>query len=211
MNQSYGKQPDARDMKSMPSLRPAKEHEAVHLAVLMDIASRGLVSWYWSTLAPAGEPPMEIGRARIQTRNDLPSHFSRWTVAENEREIVGASAGYMIPDPYNPGDVNELPEVYAPLLELETQAAGCWFLMSLSVYPEFRHRGIGSCLLRAAISQAQDYPASRMALTVSSENSDALALYVRSGFSEAARRRYIAFPGSSERGDWILLTKELFS
>jgi ribosomal protein S18 acetylase RimI-like enzyme len=198
-------------MKSMPLLRPAKEHEAVHLAVLMDIASRGLVSWYWSTLASAGQPSMEIGRARIQTRNDLPSHFSRWVVAENERGIVGAFAGYMLPDPYNPGDVNELPEVYAPLLELESLAAGSWFLMSLSVYPEFRHRGIGSSLLQAAISQAQDYSASRMALTVSSENRDALALYFRSGFREVARRRNIAFPGSSESGEWILLTMDLSS
>ncbi len=195
----------------MPLLRPAKEHEAVHLAVLMDIASRGLVSWYWSTLASAGQGPMEIGRARIRTRNDLPSHFSRWMVAESEREIVGAFAGYMVPEPYNPGDVNELPEVYAPLLELETLAAGCWFLMSLSVYPAFRHRGIGSSLLQAAISQAQDCPASRMALTVSSENRDAISLYLRSGFSEGARRRYIAFPGSSESGEWILLTRDLSS
>lgn len=195
----------------MPLLRPAKEHDAVHLAVLMDSASRGLVSWYWSTLASAGQSPAEIGRARIQTRHDLPSHFSRWMVAENDGEIVGAFAGYVISDPYNPGDVNELPEVYAPLLELESLAAGCWFLMSLSVYPEFRHRGIGSSLLQAAISQAQDYPASCMALTVSSENRDALALYLRSGFGEAARRRCVAIPGWSENGDWILLTKNLSS
>lgn len=202
-------QPDGRDVNRMRLLRPAREHDAVHLAVLMDIASRGLVSWYWSRLASAGQPTMEIGRTRIRTRIDLPSHFSRWIVAENEREIVGAFAGYMIPDPYNPSDVSELPEVYAPLLELETIAAGCWFLTSLSVYPEFRHRGIGSSLLQAAISQARDYPAHRMALTVSSENRQALALYLRNGFTEAARRRYIAFPGSSESGDWILLARDL--
>ena len=32
--------------------------------------------------------------------------FRDWTVAENEGEIVGAFAGYVVPDPYNPGDVN---------------------------------------------------------------------------------------------------------
>lgn len=198
-------------MKSLPLLRPAKEQDAVHLAVLMDIASRGLLSWYWSTMALAGQSPMEIGRGRIQRRHDLPSHFSRWTIAENEGEIVGAFAGYVIPDPYNLGDAKELPDVFAPLLELESLAAECWYLMSLSIYPEFRHRGIGSSLLQVAILQAQGFPVSRMALTVSSENKDALALYLRTGFNEAARRRYVAFPGSSERGDWILLTKELFS
>ena len=198
-------------MKILPQLRPATRQDAVQLAVLMDIASHGLVSWYWSTLAAAGQSPLEIGRGRLQCRHDLPSHFSNWTIAESEGEIVGAFAGYVVPDPYNPGDAKELPEVYAPLLELKSLSVGCWYLMSLSVYSEFRHRGIGAFLLQAAILQAQGYPVSRMALTVSSENKGALSLYMRSGFSEVARRRYIAFPGSSECGDWILLTKELTS
>jgi ribosomal protein S18 acetylase RimI-like enzyme len=177
----------------------------------MDIASHGLVSWYWSTLALAGQSPLEIGRGRLQGRHDLPSHYSHWTIAENEGEIVGAFAGYVIPDPYSPGDAKELPKVYAPLLELESLAAGCWYLMSLSVYPEFRHRGIGSSLLQAAILQAQGYPVSRMALTVNSANKEALALYLQTGFSEMARRQYIAFPGSPDSGEWILLSKELIS
>jgi GNAT superfamily N-acetyltransferase len=198
-------------MMNLPLLRPANKQDAVQLAVLMDIASRGLVSWVWSTLTSAGQSSLEIGRGRIRSRQDLPSHFSRWTIAENEEEIIGAFAGYVVPDPYDPGDVSELPDVYAPLLELESLAAGCWFLMALSVYPEFRHRGIGSFMLQAAITQAQKCAANRMALTVSSANKTALALYLRAGFYEAARRRYIGFPGSSDSGDWILLTKELSS
>ena len=50
----------------MPQLRPAKGKTQSNLAVLMDIASHGLVSWYWSTLAAAGQSPMEIGRGRLQ-------------------------------------------------------------------------------------------------------------------------------------------------
>ena len=52
-------------------------------------------------------------------------------------------------NPYDPGDVSELPDVYAPLLELEALAAGSWFLMAIAVYPEFRRRGFGSALLES--------------------------------------------------------------
>ena len=199
------------DVKWLPQLRPATKQDAVQLAVLMDIASHGLVSWYWSTLVSVGQSPLEIGRDRLQGRHDLSSHFSHWTIAEIEGEIVGAFAGYVIPNPYNPGDVKDLPKVYAPILELESLAAGYWYLMSLSVYPEFRRKGIGSSLLQAAILQAKGYPVNHMTLTVSSANKEALALYSQIGFNEMARRNYVAFPGSREVGEWILLSKELNS
>lgn len=196
-------------MKNQPVFRPARKEDAVQIAVLMDIASRGLVSWVWSTLAFVGQSPLEVGRTRIREMRDLPSHFSRWTILENEDGIFGAFAGYMILDPYDPGDVSELPDAYLPLLELESLAAGCWFLMALSVFPEFRRKGFGSAMLRAAEAEARNCEAMRMAVTVSSGNDGALALYLRTGFKELARRKRIQFPGSPESGDWILLLKDV--
>jgi ribosomal protein S18 acetylase RimI-like enzyme len=188
-------------------LRAATPRDAADLAILMDMASRGLVSWVWSTLARRGQSPLELGRHRIRTRNDIPSHFANWTVAEVGPDVVGAFAGYIVPNPYEPGDVSGLPDVYGPLLELEAVAAGNWFLMALAVYPEFHRRGFGSALLAAAGRTADESRARRMTLTISTENHGALALYRRDGFSEVARRQMLPYPGSGDNGEWVLLGK----
>ncbi|MBL8906227.1 MAG: GNAT family N-acetyltransferase [Rhizobiales bacterium] len=187
------------------SLRPATRKDAVDLAILMDMASRGLVNWVWSTMAEPGQSALEVGRDRILNRADLPSHFSRWRVAEHDGATAGGYAGYVVPDPYDPGDVSELPDVYGPLLELEALAAGSWFLMAIGVYPEFRREGLGSMLLESAIGEAREAGVERISLTVSTANDDALRLYQRNGFREIARRGIIVFPSSGEFGDWVLL------
>jgi len=187
------------------SLRPATRKDAVDLAILMDMASRGLLNWVWSTLAEPGQSALEVGRDRILNRADLPSHYSRWCVAEHDGAIAGGYAGYIVPDPYDPGDVSELPDVYGPLLELEALAAGSWFLMAIGVYPEYRKGGLGSALLESAMVAARDSLTDGITLTVSTANENAFRLYERYGLREIARRCATTFPGSGEIGDWVLL------
>jgi GNAT superfamily N-acetyltransferase len=185
-------------------LRPARKADAPQLAVLMDIASQSLVSHVWASAAVHGQLPLAVGAARIATRTDLPSHFSRWTVYEEQSEICGAFAGYVIPDPYDPGDISELPATFTPLLELEDLAKGCWFLMALAVLPRHRRKGIGARLLEAAKSQAWISGAT-MALTVSNQNTVAKNIYLASGFHEAARRNRIPLAPEEKQDEWILL------
>ena len=191
------------------SLRPATREDAVDLAILMDMASRGLVNWVWSRIAEPGQSALEVGRERLRQRADLPSHYSRWIVAERDGEVAGGFSGYVVPDPYDAGDVGDLPDVYGPLLELEALAAAAWFLMAIAVYPDFRQQGLGSALLEAAIEAARKSGVGRIALTVSTVNDAACRLYQRHGFRETARRRAIAFPGSGDIGDWVLLSRLL--
>jgi ribosomal protein S18 acetylase RimI-like enzyme len=189
------------------SLRPATRKDAVDLAILMDMASRGLLNWFWSTLAELGQSALEVGRDRILNRSDVPSHYSRWCVAEQDGVIAGGYAGYVVPEPYDPGDVSDLPDVYAPLLELEALAAGSWFLIAIAVYPEFRKTGLGSTLLNSAIEAGKGAGAERISLTVSTANEAALMLYTRYQFSEIARRDAVCFPASGAIGEWLLLER----
>ncbi|MFO0992630.1 MAG: GNAT family N-acetyltransferase [Hyphomicrobiales bacterium] len=191
------------------SLRPATREDAVDLAILMDMASRGLVSWLWSTIAEPGQSALEVGRERLRDRADLPSHYQRWFVAERDGEVAGGFAGYVVPDPYDAGDVSDLPDVYGPLLELEALAAGSWFLMAIAVYPDFRRHGLGSRLLEEAIAAARQSSVEQVSLTVSTVNDTARRLYERHGFRESARRRAIGFPGSGDIGDWMLLSQKV--
>ena len=80
-------------------------------------------------------------------RQPLPT--ATFTVAESDGAIAGALTGRLIPLPYERGDSADLPDVYAPLLELEA-VAGLWYLNVVAVYPEFRGQGLGSALLSKA-------------------------------------------------------------
>lgn len=196
-------------MNAIVRYRQAEESDALHLAALVDCASRGLIAWWWSTLRQPGQSIFEVGRHRIRTKTDSPSYYKNWTVAEVDGEIVGGLLGYRIPQPFDPGDISDLSDVHGPVLELEEFAAGTWYIMTLSVFAEYRGQGLGTSLLKRAEKLAQKAAASRISLSVESSNTSALRLYIRRGFVEWARRPYVPFPGSTDSGDWILLKKEV--
>jgi ribosomal protein S18 acetylase RimI-like enzyme len=152
---------------------------------------------------------IEIGRSRIRTKTNSPLHYSSWTVAEIDGVIASALTGRSISIPHERADAADLPGVFAPMLELEAVAAGTWYLNVVSVYPEFRGQGLGSIFLRRAEEMARASGAAQMSIIVEDANSGALKLYLRYGLVELARRTYVPFPGSTDEGDWILLTKDL--
>jgi ribosomal protein S18 acetylase RimI-like enzyme len=200
---------ESERVRTKVRFRHARESDAVDLACLIDCASRGLALWLWSTLRKPGQATIEVGRHRIRTQTASPLHFKAFTIAEIEGVLAGAMTGRLIPIPHERGDSADLPDVYAPLLELEGVAAGSWYLNVVAVYPEFRGKGVGAALLRQAEQIACLTEATQMSLIVEDANSGALKLYLRYGFSEWARRPYIPFPGSADEGDWMLLRKEI--
>ena len=197
------------ELRSRARFRQARESDALDLACLIDCASRGLALWLWSTLRAAGQSSIEVGRHRIRTLIASPLHYAAFTVAEIDGAVAGALTGRLIPLRYERGDSAELPDVYAPLLELEAVAAGSWYLNVVAVYPEFRGQGLGSALLRKAEEIARLADAPQISLIVEEANAGALKLYLHSGFREWKRRPFIPFPGSTDRGDWILLRKDI--
>jgi len=189
--------------------RQAQESDALDLVCLIDSASRGLALWLWSTRREPGQATIEVARDRIRTQTVSPLHFRTFTIAEIDGVTAGALTGRLIPIPYERGDSADLPDAFGPLLELEAVAAGSWYLNVISVYPEFRGRGIGAALLRKAEKIARLAAATQMSLIVQESNVGALRFYLRYGFGEWARRRYVPFPGSMAEGEWILLKKEI--
>jgi ribosomal protein S18 acetylase RimI-like enzyme len=197
------------DMRGSLRFRRARESDAVDLACLIDSASRGLALWLWSTLRKPGQSAIEVGRHRIRTQTASPLHYGAFTVAEIEGAVAGALTGRLIPIAHERGDSADLPDAFAPVLELEAVAAGSWYLNVVAVYPEFRRRGLGFALLRQAEQIACLAGATQMSLNVEEVNSGAMKLYLRYGFEEWARRPYISFPGSMDEGDWVLLRKNI--
>lgn len=193
-------------MTASAHLRRGRPSDAADLAVLVDMAGRGLLNWYWGTLCEAGESAFAKGRDRIRNNSDMPAHCLKWTVAEMEGEVAGAYTGYRLDDVSIDED---LPDVYVPTHELEALVEGSWFLMALAVFAEHRRKGVASAMLADAEQQARRAGTSQMSVLAESVNTGAVQLYQAFGFQEFGRRAYMPFPGSRDDGDWILLTKEV--
>lgn len=193
----------------MTTFRPATPADASDLAVLLDAASRRLVSWRWSTLATPGQSWFEVGRDRILQMTENQSHYANWLVAQSGGRTVGALNAHPMPDPYDPGDVTTLDPVFHPLVELEALAAGSYYIMVAAVFAECRGQGYGAALLAKAEQLARAQGLSRLSLITESFNTGARRFYLRDGFLDAARRPFVPFPGANEEGDWTLMVKDL--
>lgn len=191
-----------------PSIRPARKADAAAMAALVDIAGEGLPSYFWSLTREPGQSVFEVGRARAARETGAFS-FRNGTVAEVDGEVAALLVDYALDDPYEIGDLSDMPEFIRPLVRLEAQAPGSWYVNVLASFPEFRGKGIGARLLAASEARGRARPCGRMGLIVAGANAGAMRLYERAGYAERAREPVIEFPGCPHGGDWVLMTKEL--
>ena len=110
-------------MAQLPNFRPATKADAAALAVLVDIAGEGLPAYLWSTLRAPGQSLLEVGRERAG-REEGGFSYRNAIIAELDGEIAAALVGYRLDDPYELGDLDALPELVRPLVELEALAPG---------------------------------------------------------------------------------------
>ncbi len=193
---------------AVPSIgfRSATREDCAHLVLFADMATGRLASFLWEQATSPGQSSFEHGRNVILHDETHFTHFGNWHVAEREHQIVGALNGYLLPRP--PSSAPPVPELVRPLNELKNMAAGTWYISAVAIYPEHQFKGFGSLLLAEGERIARSSSSERLTLMVGSFNSRAYRLYQRFGFTEWARRPFVAFPGS-ETGEWILMVKEL--
>jgi ribosomal-protein-alanine N-acetyltransferase len=78
-------------------------------------------------------------------------------------------------------------------------------ILTLAVRPSARRGGLGRRLVEAAVVRAAALGAARMFLEVAEDNVAARALYARTGFIEAGRRRGYYARADGSREDALLL------
>ena len=195
-------------MSGRATFRAATKADASALAVLVDIAGEGLPAHLWSALKAPGQSILEVGRERA-AREKGGFSYRNAIVAEVGGEIAACLVGYRLDDPYDLGNLAEIPELVRPLVLLEAKAPGSWYVNVLATFPEFRRQGIGMELLAIAEQRALADGAGTLSVIVAGENERAARLYQRAGFATAAREKVVPFPGYNHAGDWVLLTKRL--
>ncbi|MHA1134143.1 MAG: GNAT family N-acetyltransferase [Alphaproteobacteria bacterium] len=192
-------------MAAAPTLRPATLADASALAVLVDIAGEGIPTGFWQELAGPGHSVLEVGRDRAR-REEGGFSYRHATIAEIGGEVVAGLIVYPLDDPYDL-TLDDVPAHVHPLLRLEAQAPGSWYVNVLTTFQEFRGQGIGRALLEVAEKRAYAAGASTMSIIVGSWNEGAERLYQRAGYERIASEPAILPAGFPQSGDWLLLTK----
>jgi ribosomal protein S18 acetylase RimI-like enzyme len=191
------------------SLRPARPSDASDVALLINIATHGLIAQVWGREEGAAESynPIEMGRLHVLRDGDDLS-WRNATLAESEGEIAGLLLGYREADPPKPPPPN-LPEFGRPFNELRTTMPGAWYVSMISVHLRWRGRGIGARLMEVAETKRVETKARGMSLIVEDINTRARRLYERFGFSVRGKRPMIPFPDGGPNGeDWLLMAKD---
>jgi ribosomal protein S18 acetylase RimI-like enzyme len=187
-------------------LRPATREDAESLARLIDIAGEGFGTYLWTQSAGPGETALHVGKRRAQ-REEGGFSYRNALLAELDGKVAALLLGYRLADPYDTGDLSALPATVRPLIELESEAPGSWYVNALAVFPEYRGKGLGTLLLGEAERLARETRAPMLSIVVAEQNEGARRLYERTGYRAVARRRVVAFPGFAHTGDWLLMTK----
>lgn len=187
---------------TLPLYRDARKDDARALAQLIEIAGEGIPSYLWSQQARAGQSALDVGAERAG-RDDASFSYRNTVVAHVEGKIAGMMLGYPLPEPSaeERAALPEIPELLRPLVELEHQVAGSFYVNALAVFEPYRRHGIGSALLAIAETRARNAGCETLSVQVFAENFGAYRLYERCGYTVAGRRPAVAhecYPYSTE-------------
>ncbi len=152
---------------------------------------------------------LEVGRKRAMREEGGFSYRNAW-IAERDGAVAGALVGYRLDDEIDLSGIADVPAAFQPLMELEAEAPGSWYVNVLAVHGEYRGNGVGGALLDHADELAGTLGTRFMSIIFESENHAARRLYEAKGYAVTARRARVAFDtdrtGSAE---WLLMMKEL--
>ncbi|MFY0678583.1 MAG: GNAT family N-acetyltransferase [Neptuniibacter sp.] len=186
----------------------ATREDAAQLAYLINLAGEGIPEFLWQGMIEDTESPLEVGAKRA-AREEGGFSYRNAKVIRQEGKVAGMIISYQLDDPYKTGDLSEYPDVVRPLIELEAQAPGSWYINALATSEQHRGLGIASILLQDAEHQARAQGVSTMSIIVASENPPAKKLYLNQGYQLQTSRSVVEYPNCIHGGNWELLTKNL--
>ena len=186
-------------------IKHAKKENARDLAQLINIAGEGIPEYLWRRMIEADESWLDVGIRRAAGDESGFSYTNARICMENNT-LLGMLIAYKQPDPYLIEDLSEYPDIVQPLIELESRAAGSWYINAIATYENHRGKGVARKLLADTQQLAIMNFCQLMSLIVASDNVAAKKLYEYRGFQTIASLPIIPYPGSTHNGDWILMT-----
>ncbi|MEH6471759.1 MAG: GNAT family N-acetyltransferase [Halopseudomonas sp.] len=189
-------------------LRRATPADAADLALLIDLAGEGLPHYLWSLQCEPGGEPILIGVERAGRASGGFS-YNNAHVVEIDHQLAGMLLGYRLDDPEPLAGLEQSPAQVRPLLELEAEVPGSWYINAIATGESFRGCGVATELMALADQLGRQSGATELSLIVASDNATAMRLYRQLGFQPQARRALQVWLGCAHDGDWVLMTKRL--
>jgi ribosomal protein S18 acetylase RimI-like enzyme len=190
-------------------MRPATKADAAEIALLVNIATHGLVAedGFTAKYSEGTYNPIEAVRLRVMNEYDA-FYWRKATMAVSGEEVAGMLLGSRDPDEPPPMPAG-LPDYIVPFFELAGEAPGAWYISMLAVHAPWRGKGLGRRLLDLAEEKRAETNGRGLSLIVEDINDGARRLYERHGFAVRATRPMIPFPNGQPKGkDWLLMVKD---
>ncbi len=191
------------------TIRRADAGDIPHLAHVFMEAWGGLCEALYEEVIP-NRPTNQIIEHLLSRGNATTCVKNCW-VAELEDKIAGGvhtfPADDEADDPPDPLVPKERLGILEPFFRLHVE--GSYYIASLTVFPEFRGRGLGRLLMAEVEADARVRKFGQASLTVFAENKGALTLYEDLGYREIARQPAVPHPRLIYDGDIVAMTKEL--
>jgi ribosomal protein S18 acetylase RimI-like enzyme len=187
-------------------IRRATADDIPHLARFQIMAYGGYNEVLYDGLMP-GQSTESLVQPQFARPNTTPFYENHW-IAMCDGQVAGGIHAFPMEDMAKfPPDPLVPEERYAMIDEyLYHPPPGTYYVNALSVYSDFRGKGIASILLSLGRKHAAEKGFAECSLYVFAENVRAVAFYKKHGFKEAGRYPVTEHPLLYFTGDTLLMT-----
>lgn len=188
-------------------IRDARREDAMDIATLYQLSGGGVADYLWSLLQSdyPGHSLVEIG-AKQYERTSTDYSYQNCFIADYHGEVTGMIHCYPVTEPLPP--CND--PIIQPFCEFEhiNDAIGSLYISGIAVHDIHRSQGIGSMLIKSAYDRARNFGLAKLSLIAFEQNTRAVELYKRLGFSEIDRNQVVPHEFFQYSGDILLMTAD---
>ena len=165
------------DLEGYPAagIRRATPGDSLACARLLVMASHGMAEAVFRDLIPGQPTEQIIATRRIEPEGRSSSYTNWWVVEGDHSEIAGGMNAYALKENVRPAReellTDERIRILRPMIELDAEAAGTFFINILAVFPEYRHAGLGRRLIALAVQKAREAGTVAVSLTTFEDDS----------------------------------------
>ena len=193
------------------STRAATEKDAREIAKLIAMSSDGVAEIEWHEEADKEQcDPLDIGERTYRNPQGDYS-FNNTTILEKSDEAAGMLLAFGMPEaePRNPENRPSADDenVFAPYIYLEEPIS--WYICGVAIYPQHHGHGLGTRLMNLANEQAKECGFSNLSLVVFEQNTGALNLYERLGYTVVDQAPVVPHPLIHYEGNALLMTRSV--
>ena len=151
-----------------------------------------------------------IADHRIKQEGKASSYRNWWVAEGSHGEVAGGMNAYPLDGSWQSARDHLLTEdrlrVLRPMIELDAEAAGSFFINIVAVFPEYRHAGLARRLIGLACEKARTAGIAAVSLTTFEDDARLIAYYLGIGFRVAASRSLEPHECLLSAGNLVMMT-----